>query len=238
MSQSFVPTVSSLRWVLDLEAIVLFLLYFCFAVSQRSDQGHSIDDDIHPPLCQLPGFCPDVSYQMITILLCQLQDPQVHQVFWNTNIYVCFRCVASYFHASPFHTLHHVFRLFAVICPLTARYYFPRQLLIPHFWTPAQQVAFRGAYHSVRAEHHLPVLQGMQKTSSKVKDRQLQSCLKDLCAKVSQSIFLFSITVFLNSLSCFMEDDTLIRQEMSYVFMPMRFKTWSTCIAALSSVIF
>lgn len=104
--------------------------------------------------------------------------------------------MASYFLASPFHTLHHV------ICPLTARYYFPRQVLIPHFWTPAQQVAFRGAYHSVRAEHHLPVLQGMQKTSSKVKDRQLQSRLKDLCAKVSQSIFLFSITVFINSL-CF-----------------------------------
>lgn len=194
LSQSFVPAALSLGWVLDLRAIVSFLLNFCFAVSQRSAQGHSTDDDIHPSLCQLPGFCPDVSYQ-ITILLCQLQD-QVHQVFWNTNIYVCFHCMASYFHASPFHTLHHVFRLFAVICPLTARYYFPRQLLIPHFWTPAQQVAFRGAYHSLRAEHHLPVLQGMQKTSSQVKDRQLQSRLKDLCAKVNQRIFSFSITVF------------------------------------------
>lgn len=111
--------------------------------------------------------------------------------------------MASYFHAYPFHTRHHVFRLFAVICPLTARYYFPRQLLIPHFWTPAQQVAFRGVYHSLRAEHHLPVLQGMQKTSSRVKDRQLQSHLKDLCAKVSQSIFSFSLTVFINSLLCF-----------------------------------
>ncbi|XP_029975020.1 LETM1 domain-containing protein 1 [Salarias fasciatus] len=63
-------------------------------------------------------------------------------------------------------------------------YFFPRQLLIPHFWNPKQQLEFRGIYHSLRAQHHGPVLQGLQHTSNQVKDRQLQGRLKDLCAKV------------------------------------------------------
>lgn len=71
---------------------------------------------------------------------------------------------------------------------LTTRYYYPRQVLIPHFWTPSQKVAFRGVYHCLRAEHHMPVLQGMQKTSSPVQDGHLQNRLQHLCAKVSQSL--------------------------------------------------
>ncbi|XP_054465982.1 LETM1 domain-containing protein 1 [Anoplopoma fimbria] len=63
-------------------------------------------------------------------------------------------------------------------------YFFPRQLLIPHFWTPKQQVEFRGLYHSLRVRQHWPVLKGLEETSQKVKDGQLQSRLKDLCAKV------------------------------------------------------
>ncbi|KAI3357733.1 hypothetical protein L3Q82_016140 [Scortum barcoo] len=63
-------------------------------------------------------------------------------------------------------------------------YFFPRQLLIPHFWTPRQQVEFRGVYHSLRARHHWPVLRGLENTSRQVKDGQLQTRLKDLCAKV------------------------------------------------------
>ncbi|XP_070766416.1 LETM1 domain-containing protein 1 [Enoplosus armatus] len=63
-------------------------------------------------------------------------------------------------------------------------YFFPRQLLIPHFWTPRQQVEFREVYHSLRARHHWPVLKGLEHTSRQVKNNQLQSCLKDLCAKV------------------------------------------------------
>ncbi|KAM9350389.1 LETM1 domain-containing protein 1 [Symphorus nematophorus] len=63
-------------------------------------------------------------------------------------------------------------------------YFFPRQLLIPHFWTPRQQVEFKGLYHSLRAQHHWPVLKGLENTSHQVKDGQLQSRLKDLCAKV------------------------------------------------------
>ncbi|CAK6963783.1 LETM1 domain-containing protein 1 [Scomber scombrus] len=63
-------------------------------------------------------------------------------------------------------------------------YFFPRQLLIPHFWTPKQQVEFRGIYHSLRAQHHRPVLEGLEYVSGHVKDGQLQSRLKGLCAKV------------------------------------------------------
>ncbi|XP_044068580.1 LETM1 domain-containing protein 1 isoform X2 [Siniperca chuatsi] len=63
-------------------------------------------------------------------------------------------------------------------------YFFPRQLLIPHFWTPRQQVEFRAVYHSLRARHHWPVLKGLEYASRQVKDSQLQSRLKDLCAKV------------------------------------------------------
>lgn len=71
---------------------------------------------------------------------------------------------------------------------LTTRYYYPRQVLIPHFWTPSQQVVFRGVYHRLRAEHHMPVLQEMRKTSSLVQDGHLQNRLLHLCAKVSQSL--------------------------------------------------
>lgn len=63
-------------------------------------------------------------------------------------------------------------------------YFFPRQLLIPHFWTPQQQVTFRRMYNSLRAQHYLPVLKGLEYTSLKVKDGQLQSHLKDLCTQV------------------------------------------------------
>ncbi|XP_059189999.1 LETM1 domain-containing protein 1 [Centropristis striata] len=63
-------------------------------------------------------------------------------------------------------------------------YFFPRQILIPHFWTPKQQVEFQGVYHSLRTRRHLPVLKGLENTSKQVKDGKLQSSLKDLCANV------------------------------------------------------
>ncbi|KAL3974847.1 hypothetical protein ACER0C_023473 [Sarotherodon galilaeus] len=63
-------------------------------------------------------------------------------------------------------------------------YFFPRQLLIPHFWTPNQQLEFRRVYHSLRAQHHWPVLKGLEYTSQQVKNGHLQRQLKDLCAKV------------------------------------------------------
>ncbi|XP_070695425.1 LETM1 domain-containing protein 1 [Pempheris klunzingeri] len=63
-------------------------------------------------------------------------------------------------------------------------YFFPRQFLIPHFWTPAQHVEFQGLYHSLRAQHYWPVLKGLEKTNRQIKDSQLHGRLKDLCAKV------------------------------------------------------
>lgn len=73
----------------------------------------------------------------------------------------------------------------------TARYFFPRQLLIPHFWTPRQQVEFRALYHSLRARHHWPVLRALKERSYEVKTGKLQIHLEDLCAKVSQHITVF-----------------------------------------------
>ncbi|XP_042348545.1 LETM1 domain-containing protein 1 [Plectropomus leopardus] len=61
-------------------------------------------------------------------------------------------------------------------------YFFPRQVLIPHFWTPKQRVEFQALYHSLRVQHHQPVLKGLE--NAQVKDGHLQSRLKDLCAKV------------------------------------------------------
>ncbi|XP_047451411.1 LETM1 domain-containing protein 1 [Mugil cephalus] len=63
-------------------------------------------------------------------------------------------------------------------------YFFPRQILIPHFWTPRQHVEFRGVYHSLRAQHHWPVLKGLESTSHRVQNGSLQGRLKDLCAKM------------------------------------------------------
>ncbi|XP_074537645.1 LETM1 domain-containing protein 1 isoform X2 [Halichoeres trimaculatus] len=67
-------------------------------------------------------------------------------------------------------------------------YFFPRQLLIPHFWTASQKVEFQGIYHSLRAQHHQPVLKGLESTSSSVKDKQLQVRLKNLCVKVQNGV--------------------------------------------------
>lgn len=39
----------------------------CYTVSQGHNEGCSADDDINPSLCQLPGFCLDVSYFEMTI---------------------------------------------------------------------------------------------------------------------------------------------------------------------------
>ncbi|XP_055366198.1 LETM1 domain-containing protein 1 isoform X2 [Betta splendens] len=47
---------------------------------------------------------------------------------------------------------------FANYLVLILMYFFPRQMLIPHFWSPRQQVEFRAVYHSLRVRHHWPVL--------------------------------------------------------------------------------
>uniref|UniRef100_A0A3Q2NZN3 LETM1 domain containing 1 n=1 Tax=Fundulus heteroclitus TaxID=8078 RepID=A0A3Q2NZN3_FUNHE len=63
-------------------------------------------------------------------------------------------------------------------------YFFPRQLLIPHFWTPQQQLEFRRLYHLHRAQYHRPLLKELENTSHRVKNHHLQGLLKNLCAKV------------------------------------------------------
>ncbi|RVE70951.1 hypothetical protein OJAV_G00069500 [Oryzias javanicus] len=65
-------------------------------------------------------------------------------------------------------------------------YFFPRQLLIPHFWNPKQQIEFRSVYHSIRAQHHRPVLQELEDTSHLIKNVQAQTCLKSLCDNVKR----------------------------------------------------
>ncbi|XP_068454075.1 LETM1 domain-containing protein 1 [Clinocottus analis] len=63
-------------------------------------------------------------------------------------------------------------------------YFFPRQLLVPYFWTAKQRVEFRELYHANRVLHYRTVLKGLENTSQQVKDGKLQRGLKDLCAKV------------------------------------------------------
>lgn len=63
-------------------------------------------------------------------------------------------------------------------------YFFPRQLLIPHFWTPGQQVEFRGIYHSLRTQHHRQLLQNLEESSRTLRDPRMEARLRDLSAKV------------------------------------------------------
>ncbi|XP_004071023.1 LETM1 domain-containing protein 1 [Oryzias latipes] len=63
-------------------------------------------------------------------------------------------------------------------------YFFPRQLLIPHFWNPQQQVEFRSLYHSIRTRNHRPILEELEVASHRVKNVQAQACLKSLCDDV------------------------------------------------------
>ncbi|XP_054902313.1 LETM1 domain-containing protein 1 isoform X2 [Poeciliopsis prolifica] len=65
-------------------------------------------------------------------------------------------------------------------------YFFPRQLLIPHFWTSRQQLEFRKVYHSHRTQHHQPVLKELEDVSHQVKNGHLQGLLKNLCTKVQR----------------------------------------------------
>ena len=68
----------------------------------------------------------------------------------------------------------------------TTRYIFPRQLLIPQFWTPQQQAVFQVVYHSHRAQHYGAVLQTLKMAGSNTKDGLLQRSLEDLCSKVGE----------------------------------------------------
>ncbi|KAK1899052.1 LETM1 domain containing protein 1 [Dissostichus eleginoides] len=75
---------------------------------------------------------------------------------------------------------------FANYLVLLLMYLFPRQLLIPHFWTPRQQLEFQGVSHSVRVQQHQPVLSGLQ--NLKVSEGVLQKRLQNLCVKVQNGM--------------------------------------------------
>ncbi|XP_030625617.1 LETM1 domain-containing protein 1 isoform X2 [Chanos chanos] len=64
------------------------------------------------------------------------------------------------------------------------RYFFPRQLLIRHFWTPEQLVEFQGIYHAQRAQHHWTILKSLERAAPQLKDSRLQNSLLQLCRKV------------------------------------------------------
>ncbi|KAG7281115.1 hypothetical protein CRUP_027652 [Coryphaenoides rupestris] len=68
-------------------------------------------------------------------------------------------------------------------------YYFPRQLLVPYFWTPQQQVEFRGVYHAQRVQSAGAVLRGLQDiTGSRLPEGPLQSRLKKLCTNATADV--------------------------------------------------
>uniref|UniRef100_A0A1A7YZS4 LETM1 domain containing 1 n=1 Tax=Iconisemion striatum TaxID=60296 RepID=A0A1A7YZS4_9TELE len=63
-------------------------------------------------------------------------------------------------------------------------YFFPRQLLIPHFWNPKQKVEFQRVYQSFRVQHYRPVLKELEVMSHQDKNGHLKGQLTTLCAKV------------------------------------------------------
>ncbi|XP_048379432.1 LETM1 domain-containing protein 1 isoform X2 [Stegostoma tigrinum] len=67
-------------------------------------------------------------------------------------------------------------------------YFFPRQLLISHFWTPEQQKEFMEIYHSLRARVYPNAVKNLIKAVSKVPDKRLKNELLQLGTKVQEGI--------------------------------------------------
>ncbi|KAJ7317761.1 hypothetical protein JRQ81_003923 [Phrynocephalus forsythii] len=75
---------------------------------------------------------------------------------------------------------------FANYLVLLLMYFFPRQLLIRHFWTPKQQAEFLDTYHNMRREAYPQVLDGLRSLSHGIADPQLCKQMLDLCKKVQE----------------------------------------------------
>ncbi|XP_035170331.1 LETM1 domain-containing protein 1, partial [Oxyura jamaicensis] len=73
---------------------------------------------------------------------------------------------------------------FANFLVLVLMYFFPRQLLIRHFWMPSQQVEFLDAYHAIRSAAYAEVLQSLALAARSLPEAPLQTQLQELCAKV------------------------------------------------------
>uniref|UniRef100_UPI00398F2E7A LETM1 domain-containing protein 1 isoform X1 n=2 Tax=Pristiophorus japonicus TaxID=55135 RepID=UPI00398F2E7A len=65
-------------------------------------------------------------------------------------------------------------------------YFYPRQLLIRHFWAKEQQQEFMEIYHSVRAQVYPDAVKGLIKAASRVPDKQLKGQLLHLSSKVKE----------------------------------------------------
>ncbi|XP_018417619.1 PREDICTED: LETM1 domain-containing protein 1 [Nanorana parkeri] len=67
-------------------------------------------------------------------------------------------------------------------------YFFPRQLLIRHFWTPKQQPEFLEIYHSMRKEVYKDVLESLQIAASKVSAEPLHNHMVQLFTQVQRGV--------------------------------------------------
>ncbi|XP_031459142.1 LOW QUALITY PROTEIN: LETM1 domain-containing protein 1 [Phasianus colchicus] len=75
---------------------------------------------------------------------------------------------------------------FANFLVLLLMYFFPRQLLIRHFWTPRQQQEFSEENHSARQAAYPAVLSCLDTAVQSLPQQQLQHRLRELCVEVQR----------------------------------------------------
>ncbi|NXB31870.1 LTMD1 protein, partial [Eulacestoma nigropectus] len=73
---------------------------------------------------------------------------------------------------------------FANFLVIVLMYFFPRQLLIRHFWTPKQQVEFLDAYDSIRRGSYPAVVRSLALAARSLPEPQPRELLQQLCAQV------------------------------------------------------
>uniref|UniRef100_A0A674GA05 LETM1 domain containing 1 n=1 Tax=Taeniopygia guttata TaxID=59729 RepID=A0A674GA05_TAEGU len=73
---------------------------------------------------------------------------------------------------------------FANFLVLLLMYFFPRQLLIRHFWTPRQQLEFLAAYERRRRAVYPAVLRALVRVARALPEPQPRHLLLQLCAQV------------------------------------------------------
>ncbi|XP_033927373.1 LETM1 domain-containing protein 1 isoform X2 [Melopsittacus undulatus] len=73
---------------------------------------------------------------------------------------------------------------FANFLVIVLMYFFPRQLLIRHFWTPQQQLEFQDTYDSIRRDSYPVVLESLVQAAHSLPDPRLQRRLQQLCSQV------------------------------------------------------
>ncbi|XP_039910330.1 LETM1 domain-containing protein 1-like isoform X2 [Hirundo rustica] len=72
---------------------------------------------------------------------------------------------------------------FANFLVIVLMYFFPRQLLIRHFWTPKQQLEFLDAYDRARRLSYPDVLRGLALAARALPQPQPRELLQQLCAQ-------------------------------------------------------